>query len=505
MKKATLYTDKHFIIDKVDKRLFGSFLEHMGRAVYEGVYQPQNLNSDKNGFRLDTLKYVKDLGVTVVRYPGGNIVSAYNWEDGVGPKELRPVRLEAAWQNIEDNSFGTNEFMDWAKVANVSPMMAVNLGTRGVDAARNLLEYCNFPSGTYYSDLRIKHGYKEPHNVKLWCLGNEMDGPWQIGHRDADKYGTIACQTAKIMKDIDPTIELAACGSAGVVVPTFGTWDATVVDHCYKYIDYLSMHTYYNNQNKTEEDTKNYLARALSFDAQIKAVLAACDYSTTRNKSKKKINLSIDEWNVVYRPHGKVPADARWTKAPHQIEDVYNLEDALVVGSMLLTMINHADRVKIGCLAQLVNVIAPIMTSDNSAWRQTIFFPFAHCSKYAEGVSLNNVVECDKYDSKDYTDIPYITSSVVWNEEKEELKIFAINRDLDEDSTLSMDLRQFDGYSIKKHILLNSNSVKDINTEVNPLNVVEKQVSNHSKIVDGRLEALIEKHSWNVIVLSKEN
>ncbi|MBE6727338.1 MAG: alpha-N-arabinofuranosidase [Ruminococcaceae bacterium] len=503
MRKAILRTDKYFKIDKVDERLFGSFLEHMGRAVYEGVYQPGNKFADENGIRLDTAALVKEMGVTAVRYPGGNIVSAYNWEDGVGPKELRPVRLEAAWQNLEDNSFGTNEFMDWTKISNTTPMMAVNLGTRGVEDAMHLLEYCNFPGGTYYSDLRKKHGYEKPHNVKLWCLGNEMDGPWQIGHRNAHEYGTIAAQTAKVMKDIDPSIELAACGSAGLKLPTFGEWDATVANRCFRYIDYLSMHTYYNNRNFTLDDTRDFLGHALTFDSQIHSVIAACDYASAINKSPKRINLSIDEWNVVYRPHGKVPPDARWTKAPHQIEDVYNLEDALLVGTMFLTMLNHADRVKIGCLAQLVNVIAPIMTSDNAAWKQTIFYPFKHCSNYGRGTALYNVMECDKYDSKNHTDIPYLASSVIYNEEEDRLAIFVVNRDLDEDSNLEVDLRQFKDYKLDRHIILNHDDIKAVNTEENPDNVVEQIKNENSKFENGCLTSIIEKHSWNVIVLKK--
>ena len=503
MKKAILRTDKYFKIDKVDERIYGSFLEHMGRAVYEGVYQPECKFADEQGIRTDVAELVKELGVTAVRYPGGNIVSAYDWEDGVGPKELRPVRLEAAWQNLEDNSFGTNEFMDWTKKTNTTPMMAVNLGTRGVADAMHLLEYCNFPGGTYYSDMRIKHGYKKPHDVKLWCLGNEMDGPWQIGHRNAHEYGTIAAQTAKVMKDIDPSIELAACGSAGLVLPTFGSWDATVADHCYRYIDYLSMHTYYNNRNVTLDDTRDFLGHALTFDSQIHSVIAACDYAGAVNKSKKKINLSIDEWNVVYRPHGKIPADARWTKAPHQIEDVYNLEDALLVGTMFMTMINRSDRVKVACQAQLVNVIAPIMTSDNASWKQTIFYPYKHCSKYGRGVTLRTVVECDKYDSKNHTDVPYIATSVVYDEEKEQVAIFVVNRDLDDDCALESDLRQFKDYKLDRHIVVNHEDIKAVNTEENPNNVTEVIKNNNSKFEDGILSSVLEKHSWNVIVLKK--
>ncbi len=504
MKKATIHTDKSFKISQVDKRMFGSFLEHMGRAVYEGIYQPGNPLSDKDGIRRDVLAAVKDLGVTVVRYPGGNMVSAYNWEDGVGPKELRPVRLEAAWQNLEDNSFGTNEFMDWAGKADIEPMMAVNLGTRGVDAARNLLEYCNYDSGTYYSDLRIRHGYRKPHNVKLWCLGNEMDGPWQIGHRSAREYGILAMQTAKIMKDIDPTVELAACGSAGMRLATFGEWDATVAEICYSYIDYLSVHTYFDNRNLDDDDSRNFLANDIAFANQIESVIAACDYARAKTRSKKRLNLSIDEWNVVYRPHGKVPADARWTKAPHQIEDVYNLEDALLVGNMLIAMLNHADRVKIGCLAQLVNVISPIMTSDGSCWKQTIFYPFRDCSRYARGEVLRNVVDCERYDAKSYKDVPYVNSAVVYNEEEERIAIFAVNRDLDEDTALTVDLRQFAGYKVEKQILLNHADIKAVNTELMPDNVHDVLATHYATLDDGVLSTVLERHSWNVIVLSKE-
>ena len=503
MKKAFLYTDKHFKLSKIDNRIYGSFLEHMGRAVYEGIYQPDNKNSDENGFRTDTAALIKELGVSVVRYPGGNFVSAYNWEDGVGDKSLRPVRLEAAWKNLEDNSFGTGEFMDFSKISGITPMLAVNLGTRGIDAARNYLEYCNFEKGTYYSDLRIKHGYKDPYNVKLWCLGNEMDGPWQIGHSNAENYGILAAQCAKIMKDIDPTIELVACGSAGIVVPTFAAWAATVAEKTFDYIDYLSVHTYYNNRNVTDEDTKSFLANAITFDAQLHAVESTCDYVSAKKKSKKKINLSVDEWNVVYRPHGKIPPDAIWTKAPNQIEDVYNLEDALLVGTMFMTMMEHADRVKIGCMAQLVNVIAPIMTSDNSAWRQTIFYPYMLCSKYGKGTVLKSVTDCDKYDCKNYTDVPYIMSTVVYNEEDDKLVIFAVNRDLYDSSALELDMRQFEGYTLEDHIVLNGESVKSINTEFKS-DVYSVSKKDHSSVDGGKLTSLIEEHSFNVIVLSKK-
>lgn len=496
-------TDRYFEIGNVDNRLFGSFLEHMGRAVYEGIYQPESEFADEKGIRTDTSALIREMGVSTVRYPGGNFVSAYNWEDGVGPREKRPVRLEAAWQNLEDNSFGTNEFAEWSGKNGIIPMMAVNLGTRGVEAAKNLLEYCNFPGGTYYSDLRIKHGFVRPHNIKLWCLGNEMDGPWQIGHRDADDYASLAAQTAKVMKDIDPEIELVACGSAGSGMATFGRWDATVAMRCMKYIDYVSMHAYFDNRNRTPEDTSDYLAHALAFEEQIKSVIACCDYASAVNKTKKRINLSIDEWNAVYRPHGKLPADARWTKAPHQIEDVYNLEDALLVGSLFMTMFNHADRVKISCLAQLVNVIAPIMTSDKSAWRQTIFYPFMYCSRYGKGTALRSCVECERYDSKHYSDVPYIFSSVIFDEDNGRLAVFIMNRDLEEDCMLESDLRQFEKYAVERHIAVGGDDIKAVNSEQSPDTVRGEDKPDGSTLDGGILRSVIEKHSFNVILLKK--
>ena len=237
MKQAKIIIDKDFQVSTVDKRLYGSFIEHLGRAVYGGIYQPDSPFADEQGFRKDTLELVKALDVPVVRYPGGNFVSGFRWEDSVGPKDQRPRRLDLAWKTTEPNAFGLHEFVDWAKKANTEVMYAINLGTRGVLEAQDVVEYCNHKSGTYWSDLRIKNGVKDPFNIKLWCLGNEMDGPWQIGHKTADEYGRLANETAKVLKGIDPSIELVACGSSNSGMSTFGQWEATVLEHCYDSVD----------------------------------------------------------------------------------------------------------------------------------------------------------------------------------------------------------------------------------------------------------------------------
>ena len=499
MKKSDIIVDRHFIVSEIDRRIYGSFIEHLGRAVYEGIYQPGNAFADENGFRKDTLALVRELKVPIVRYPGGNFVSGYNWEDGVGLKDKRPNRIELAWNVVETNRFGLNEFADWARLAQTDVMMAVNLGTRGINEARELLEYCNHPSGTYFSDLRRSHGYDKPHGIKLWCLGNEMDGPWQIGHKTADEYGRLANETAKVMKQVDPGIELVACGSSNLNMPTFADWEATVLGHCYENVDYLSLHQYYGDP---EGDTADFLASSVGMDAFIRSVASICDYVKAKMHSKKSIHLSFDEWNVWYHSKSADEKLEKWREHPHQLEDVYNFEDALLVGSLLITLLRHSDRVKVACLAQLINVIAPIMTSDTGAWRQTIFYPYLHASTLGRGTVLNTLVQSPVYDSRTYGDAPYLDSVFVMNEEAGELTLFAVNKDLGEDMEVSCDLRQFEGYRVTEHIVLTHEDLKAVNTEQTP-NTVIPHSNGHSALDGGRLTAVFGKHSWNVVRLTK--
>lgn len=370
--KAKILVNKNFRIGEIDRRIYGSFIEHLGRAVYGGIYEPDNENADECGFRKDVIKLVKELSVPAVRYPGGNFVSGYHWEDGTGDKSKRPQKLEPAWGVIETNQIGVDEFQEWAKRADTDIIMAVNLGTRGPEDARNLLEYCNADTDTYYANMRRKNGFEEPFDIRTWCLGNEMDGPWQIGYKTAEEYGKLAAETAKQMRLIDPDIELVACGSSGYNMETFGEWELTVLEHTYEQVDYISMHQYYGNENGTTED---YLGKAVHMDQFIKSVVALCDAVKAKKHSDKTIYLSFDEWNVWF--HSNQDKIDKWQIAPSQLEDVYDFRDALLVGTMLMALQNNCDRVKIACLAQLVNVIAPIMTkTGGGTWVQTIFYPF---------------------------------------------------------------------------------------------------------------------------------
>ena len=499
-KRASMILDKNFRVGDVDDRLYGAFIEHLGRAIYGGIYEPGHAAADAKGFRQDVLGLVRDLKVPVVRYPGGNFVSGYNWEDGIGPRENRPSRLELAWRSIETNEFGLNEFMDWVDAANTEAVMAVNLGSRGIDGARNIVEYCNHPKGTYWSDLRKKHGYATPHNINLWCLGNEMDGSWQIGHKTAEEYGRIACEAGKVMRMVDPSIELVVCGSSNSKMHTFPEWEAVVLEHTYDLVDYISLHTYFGNQ---DNDTANFLAQSVGMDDFINTVISVCDYVKAKKRSNKTINLSFDEWNVWYHSHEATAQVEPWTTAPPILEDVYTFEDALVVGCMLISLLKRADRVKIACLAQLVNVIAPIMTrTGGDAWRQTIYYPYLHASLYGRGYVLQPVIESPVYDSKDFTDVPILEAVSVVNEEDDELTVFAVNRDLEAPLRFECRLGNFPNYEVVEHITMTHTDVKAHNTETNPYNVVPKSEGNAA--VDGdMLEALLAPLSWNVIRLAK--
>ena len=494
--QAKLILNKDFTIGEVDERIFGSFIEHLGRAVYNGIYEPGHPMADDQGFRRDVMDMIKKLKVPIVRYPGGNFVSGYNWEDGTGDRSKRPKRTELAWHTIETNEIGIDEFQEWAKRVDTKVMQAVNLGTRGPEEARQLLEYCNFEKGTYYSDMRRANGFEKPFDIKVWCLGNEMDGPWQIGSKTAEEYGRIACETAKVMKELDPDIELVACGSSNLFMPTFGKWEATVLEHTYDYIDYISLHNYYGNR---DNDTEAFLACSLDMDKFIKSVVSICDYVKTVKHSDKTINLSFDEWNVWFHSDEADQKLKRWQVAPHQLEDIYNFEDALVVGCLLITLLKNCDRVKMACLAQLVNVIAPIMTENGgSAWAQTIFYPYMHTSNYGRGTVLSPVVNSETYDTKKIKKVPFVETIGVVNEEKKELTVFAVNRSLTDTVDLEIDLRDFQNASLIEHIVMEHEDMKAVNSAQAPDTVVPHN-GGITKLGKQSAIATLNKHSWNVI------
>ncbi|TXS52866.1 alpha-N-arabinofuranosidase [Streptomyces sp. t39] len=502
---ARFTLDRAFTVGRVDPRLFGSFVEHLGRCVYTGIHEPGHPTADEDGLRTDVLELVRELGVTAIRYPGGNFVSAYRWEDSVGPVDERPRRLDPAWRSTETNRFGLSEFVSFVAKAGpqAEPMMAVNLGTRGVAEAVALLEYANHPSGTAWSDLRAAHGDPEPYGIRLWCLGNEMDGPWQTGHKTAREYGRLAAETARAMRQIDPDLRLVACGSSSQAMPTFAAWEATVLEETYDLVDHVSLHAYYEEH---DGDRDSFLASAVDMESFIENVVATCDHVGARLKSKKRIQLSFDEWNVWYMTRFQAESEAApldWPEAPRLLEDSYSVTDAVVVGSLLIALLRHADRVTVACLAQLVNVIAPIMTEPGGpAWRQTTFFPFAQASRHGRGEVLDVRVDSPTYETARYGEVPLLHATAVRDPETGDVTVFAVNRSRLRPLPLRVALSGLDVGTVVEHSVLADADPDARNTLADPGRVAP-HAGEGAVLAAGTLEVTLEPLSWNVIRLAR--
>ena len=498
---ARLAVDRDFEIAPLDRRLFGVFVEHLGRCVYGGIHEPGHPTADEQGFRGDVAELTRELGATIVRYPGGNFMSGYDWEDGVGPKDQRPRRLDLAWFSTETNQVGTHEFVHWCRSVGIEPMFGVNLGTRGPDEARRYLEYCNHPGGTALSDRRRANGAEQPFGIRFWCLGNEMDGPWQIGQKTPDEYGRIAKETAKLMRWVDPNVQLAVCGSSAYDMPTYGVWEDRVLDHCFEHVDYLSLHSYFVKP-PDDGSTESFLAQIETNARYIEDTVAIADAVAARKRSSRRLMLSFDEWNVWYRArHGEHLRQAGWPEAPRLLEEVYTAEDALLIGGMLTMMMNHADRLKVACMAQLVNVIAPIMTEPGGpAWRQTIFHPFAQAARWARGRVLRPVVESPGYANARHGELPYLCASVVDEPASGLTAIFVLNRHLRDEMDLAVTLRGLGGdRELVRAEQLHAADLNASNTRDEPDRVAPRPLGGVA--VDGeQLRVRLEPASWNVIV-----
>jgi alpha-L-arabinofuranosidase len=469
---ARVYVDSRRTIAPIDRNVWGSFLEVLGRAIYEGIYDPGNKLSDANGFRKDVMDEIRQLGVPIIRYPGGNFVSGYNWLNGIGPKQNRPRELDKAWNSINSNQFGTDEFMAWCKLVGTEPLMGLNLGTGTPEEAAALVEYCNVEKGTKWSDLRRKNGIAAPYNVKRWCLGNEMDGPWQIGHMSAVEYGTKAADAARQMRYVDPSLQLIACGSSGPFMPTYLEWDREVLEQCYDRVDGLSLHRYFENTTEsTGGDSSKFVAMNLTMDRQIAETVAVCDLVRGHKRSPKKLWLSFDEWNVWYRARSGDAVDGHKTEAPHLLEEVYNLEDALLVGGLVNTLMRNADRVKLACLAQLVNVIAPITTNADGLFRHTIYYPYSWALQYARGAALSLLVESPTYDVQGLDQVPYLDVAGSLDREAGKVSLFILNRDLAKAHQVELMWEDKSPSSVASSWVITGDDLKAVNSFATPKRV----------------------------------
>jgi alpha-L-arabinofuranosidase len=506
--------DSSFEVGSISPLLFGSFLEHLGRAIYGGIYDPNSKFADANGFRTDVIAEVRKLGVPIIRYPGGNFVSGYHWLDGVGPKKARPTVLDRAWNTLETNQFGTDEFMEWTRLAGTQPLLGLNFGTGTAEDAAALVEYCNVAGGTKWSELRRSYGHDQPYGVKYWCLGNEMDGPWQIGHVPAEEYAIKATDAARQMHAVDPSIKLVACGSSGPFMPTYIEWDRTVLEACYDDVDGISLHHYWGNDEETNHDSQIYMAMNLAMDRQIGEIAAVCDTVRAEKRSGKQLWLSFDEWNVWYRARGGDFTDGHGKPAPHLLEEPYNLEDALLVGGLANSLIRHSDRVKVACLAQLVNVIAPIATNENGILRHTIYYPYAWALEYARGSALNVEAEGPGYEVAalgrpiesmglplpGFGQVAYVDVAASLDAENKTATLFLFNRHLDKAQDVDLVWRDLRPTAIHSFVTLTGPDLKAGNTFADPNRVVPQTLENPKP--GERMSLQLPARSYSVLSLA---
>ena len=499
MLSATFTLDPAFTIAPVSRRTFGSFVEHMGRCVYTGIYEPSHPTADADGFREDVLALTRELGVSVVRYPGGNFVSGYRWEDGIGPVADRPVRRDLAWHSLETNEVGIDEFVRWARKAGVEVMYAVNLGTRGMQEALDVQEYMNQPDRTHLARLRAANGSPEPYGVTMFCLGNELDGPWQTGHKTAHEYGRLAVETARAMRSAEPGLELVACGSSNSSMPTFAAWEAEVLEQAYDAVDYISAHAYYE---PVDGDLGSFLASAVDMDHFITSVAATADSVGAKLKSRKKIKISFDEWNVWYHSAFAATQETEWQVAPRVIENCYNVADAVVVGNLLISLLRHSDRVTAACQAQLVNVIAPIRSEpDGPAWRQTTFHPFALTSRLARGEVLRVEPKSPTYETARFGAVPVLDAVATHDKETGDVTVFVVNRHLSETVDLAVAMTGFGaGLRVLESWTIADDDLYATNTADAPDRVVPRAADSIT-VTDGTLRAALPPVSWTAIRL----
>ncbi len=533
MKKAALSLHPDYRIGEISPRLFGAFLEPIGSMVNGSMYNPKHPTADAQGMRRDFYESLRDAHLPCVRLPGGNFVSGWQWKDSIGPKSDRKVRLDPAWFQYIPNDVGHDEYLQWAEKAGAEPIYTVNLATGTLQDAADCVEYTNFESGSYWADLRRKNGHEKPYGVKTWCLGNEMDGPWQISswEKDPRGYGILAHETSKAMKWIDPDIETVACVSSSPSLYHYPEWDRQVLEECYATVDYISLHHYHS----TPPDRPDALLAGYKvYEDYINTELALCDYIRTKLQLKKRMFLSFDEYGSFFRPIGTVhhgmrgrePDEAFYGFDPKRAYVRHDPDDwstrrmpsasgemlrALGTVSTMLVLLRHADRVKIGCATGGLNDLC--RTDRENIWKGAAYYPFTQMIRYARGVSLECALECEKRDVPGYViddlnqydgfeNVELIQAAAALDEETGTLTVFAINADTDEAQELTLDARAFEGWRFTEHIEMYANSFDDENSFEHP-DTILPHVNTETAQDGGYVRALLKKASWNVFRFEK--
>jgi alpha-L-arabinofuranosidase len=476
-------------LGNIDRNIFGGFAEHLGRCIYGGMYEPDSPLADEKGFRKDVMAALKRLNMPVLRYPGGNFVSGYRWQDGVGPKEDRAVRMELAWHDLEPNSFGTNEFVDYCRTLGTEPYLAVNCGDGDMREARDWLEYCNGTKDTTLVKQRKAHGYEAPHNVKYWGIGNEVDGPWQIGMKTPEEYARAYLEYAKVMKWTDPSIKLLA-SAVSLWSPEFVERTQLLIEQAGKHIDYMAIHWYVGNNKERgyrDEDFESYMAISELFEERLSSYEGLIRSLCYAQKIAKPIPIAVDEWNVWYRVHNE-----------GKLEEIYNLEDALVVAMHFNAFIRHAKSVKMANIAQIVNVIAPIFTKPDGMVLQTTFYPFEVYSKTCGDTALDVHWAADTFSTPEFDALRRLDVSATLDTENKKMSVYLVNRTETKESETTINLLtgRFAG-NVQAYIV-NGPDVKAENTFDSPSKVCTKEQTHTASGTS--FTVTLEPHSFTALI-----
>ena len=525
-KKAKVVVHPAFEIGEISPRLYSAFLEPIGNMVDGSMYNPKHPTADSKGLRHDFIDAVKKSGIPAVRLPGGNFVSGWDWKDSIGPLEKRKTHLDLAWRQYISNAVGHDEYLQWSELTGTEPLYTINLGTGDINDAIYCVEYTNHEGGTYWSDLRAEYGHKDPYNVKIWYLGNEMDGYWQIGSykKDPRAYGVLANEVSKVMKWVDPRIETVACASCSPNMLHYPDWDKTVLEECYHTVDYISMHHYHS---VLMNDIPTFVGASRYFEDYINTEAAMCDYLQAKLKSDKKIMFSFDEYATMMRPAGEVHygrgeylhykahyyADPNRKHIRHDPDNMpfrgprgNDMLSALSNASTLLCFIRHADRVKIGCMTGGLHVVASC--DRDRVWQTASAHPYQQLMRYGRGTSLRTSVDCDTYDIPSYIvddtnqyyeqeGVDYIDTAAAYDKESGEVNIFVINRNQDTSNDIELDVAGFEGLQFIEHIEMYTDDLSKANTYETP-DAIVPVINPNAKFDNGKLEANVKALSWNV-------
>ncbi|MBZ5582618.1 MAG: alpha-N-arabinofuranosidase [Acidobacteriia bacterium] len=485
--RARIKIDTERVIGDIDPKIYGNFIEHLGRCIDDGIFKENSPLSDSNGFRRDILDAARKLNVTLIRWPGGNFSSNYHWRDGIGPRDRRPPRLEMAWGTVESNRFGTHEFMQYAEMLGAEPYICVNLGTGTWTEAQQWVEYVNGKEDTEVTRLRRQNGRRDPWKVTYWGLGNEMDGGWQMGHRDGEEYSKFALEAAKLMKWTDPSIKLIAAGSSNFAPGAdWIGWNRTVMNYLKNHADYLSLHMYVGNPTNNFPE---FMASSLELQDRIKISEGVINAAVSSLTPRRKVHIAWDEYNVWYRARGEGREKGR-----NILEEHYNLEDALVVATFLNSSVNNAHIIKIANMAQLVNVIAPIFSNDKGIYLQTIYYPLQLFANNTRGKALQLYVDSPKYRSRQFDEVPYLDSSA--SLDNGSLVINVVNRHGDQavETDFELEDKQFAGPVQVAEV--NGPDIKSANDFTSsPVKAVTRSVAAESK----RLRYSFPPHSYTML------